>query len=88
MKQWHIEAAVFVLAAAGAFSFAYYLAQTVGLHPLIIPPVEEREKNWMVAVGAVVFVVAVDSLVLFLIALKHRREARALTVDRGPALLR
>ena len=33
MKQWHIEVAVFVLAAAAAFSFAYFLAQTVGLHP-------------------------------------------------------
>jgi hypothetical protein len=88
MKQWHIEVAVFVLAAIGAFSFAYYLAQTVGLHPLIIPPPELRQKNWMVAVGALVFVVAFDSAVLFLVALKHRREKRALAVDRGPALLR
>ena len=88
MKQWHIELAVFVVAAAGAFTFAYYLAQTVGLHPLIIPPVELRQKDWMVAAGALVFVIAVDSLVLSLIALKHRREARAMAVDRGPALMR
>lgn len=88
MKQWHIEAAVFVLAAAGAFAFAYYLAQTVGLHPLIVPPPEERQKDWMVAAGALVFVIAVDSLVLGLIALKHRREAQATAVDRGPALMR
>jgi hypothetical protein len=88
MKQWHIEVAVFALAAAGAFSFAYYLAQTVGLHPLIVPPAEERQKDWMVALGALIFVVAVDSVVLFLIALKHRREKAALAVDRGPALMR
>jgi hypothetical protein len=88
MKQWHIEVAIFVLAAAGAFTFAWYLAQTVGLHPLIIPPVEERQKDWMVAVGALIFVIAVDSLVLFLIALKRRREKRAMAVDHGPALMR
>lgn len=88
MKQWHIEVAIFVLAAAGAFAFAYYLAQTVGLHPLIVPPVEERQKDWMVAVGALIFVIAVDSLVLFLIVLKRRRDRRALTVDHGPALMR
>jgi hypothetical protein len=88
MKQWHIEVAIFVLAAAGAFAFAYYLAQTVGLHPLIIPPVEARQKDWMVAVGALIFVIAVDSLVLFLIVLKRRRDRRATIVDRGPALMR
>ena len=88
MKRWHIEVAVFVVAAAGAFTFAWYLAQTVGLHPLIVPPVSEREKDWMIAVVAVIFVVAVDSLVLFLIALKRRREKLAMSVDRGPALMR
>jgi hypothetical protein len=88
MKQWHIELAVFVLAAAAAFSFAYYLAQTVGLHPLIVPPGAVRQKDWMVAAGALVFVIAVDSVVLFLITLKHRREARASAVDRGRALMR
>ena len=88
MKQWQIEVAVFVVAAAGAFTFAWYLAQTVGLHPLIVPPASEREKDWMVAVGAVIFVVAVDSLVLSLIALKRRREKLAMAVDRGPALMR
>ena len=88
MKQWQIEVAVFVLAAAGAFAFAYYLAQTVGLHPLIVPPQELRQKNWMVAAGALVFVIAVDSFVLFLIALKHRRERAAMAVDRGPAPMR
>jgi hypothetical protein len=88
MKRWQIEVAVFVVAAAGAFTFAWYLAQTVGLHPLIVPPASVREKDWMVAVGAVIFVVAVDSLVLSLIALKRRREKLALAVDRGPALMR
>jgi hypothetical protein len=88
MKQWHIEVAIFVLAAAGAFAFAYYLAQTVGLHPLIVPPVAERQKDWMVAVGALIFVIAVDSLVLFLIVLKRRRDRRAMIVDHGPALMR
>jgi hypothetical protein len=88
MKQWHIEVAIFVLAAAGAFAFAYYLAQTVGLHPLIVPPVEERQKDWLVAVGALIFVIAVDSLVLFLIVLKRRRDRRAMVVDHGPALMR
>ena len=88
MKQWHIEVAVFVVAAAGAFAFALYLAQTVGLHPLVVPPPEERQRDWMVAVGALVFVIAVDSLVLFLISLKHRREKQAMAVDRGPALMR
>ncbi len=88
MKQWHVEVSVFVLAAAGAFAFAYYLAQTVGLHPLIVPPLEERQKDWMVAAGALAFVIAADSVVLFLIQLKHRREARAVATDRGPALMR
>jgi hypothetical protein len=88
MKQWHIEVAVFVLAAAAAFSFAYYLAQTVGLHPLIVPPAEERQRDWMVALGALIFVIAVDSTLLFLITLKHRRERAAMAVDHGPALMR
>jgi CDP-diglyceride synthetase len=88
MKQWHIEVAVFVLAAAAAFSFAYFLAQTVGLHPLIVPPAAVRQKDWMVAAGGLVFVIAVDSLVLFLIALKRRRERQAMAVDHGPALMR
>jgi hypothetical protein len=88
MKQWQIEVAVFVVAAAGAFTFAWYLAQTVGLHPLIVPPAEVRQKDWMVALGALIFVVAVDSLVLSLIALKRRRARLAMAVDRGPALMR
>ena len=88
MKQWQIEVAVFVVAAAGAFAFAYYLAQTVGLHPLIVPPSAVRQKDWMVAAGAFIFVVLVDSVVLSLIALKHRRETQAMAVDRGPALMR
>jgi hypothetical protein len=88
MKQWHVEVAVFVLAAAGAFTFAYYLAQTVGLHPLIVPPVADRQKDWMVAAGALAFVVVVDSVVLSLIYLKHQREKAAMAVDRGPALMR
>jgi hypothetical protein len=88
MKQWHIEVAVFVLSAAGAFTLAFYLAQTVGLHPLIVPPAAVRQKDWVVAAGALVFVIAVDAVVLFLISLKHRREARAIGVDRGPNLMR
>lgn len=88
MKRWHIEVALFVVAAAGAFAFALYLAQTVGLHPLVVPPPDERQKDWMVALGAFIFVIAVDALVLFLISLKHRREKQAMAVDRGPALMR
>ena len=42
----------------------------------------------MVAVGALIFVIAVDSLVLFLIVLKRRRDKRAMIVDHGPALMR
>jgi len=42
----------------------------------------------VVAVGAFIFVIAVDSVVLFLISLKHRREKQAMAVDRGPALMR
>ena len=38
--------------------------------------------------GGLIFVIAVDSTVLFLITLKHRREKAALAVDHGPALMR
>jgi hypothetical protein len=88
MKQWHIEVAVFVVAASGAFAFALYLAMTVGLHPLVVPPPAVRQKDWMVALGAFLFVIAVDALVLFLISLKRRREKQAMAGDRGPALMR
>ncbi len=77
MKRGYIEAAIFVVVAVGAFGFAYWLAQNVGLHPLIVPPQDLREKHWMVAAGAAVFVVLVDAVVFFLIILKHRRERRA-----------
>jgi len=88
MKRWYVELAVFVAAASGAVLLAYLLAQSVGLHPLVTPPAELRQKDWMVAVGAVLFVVVVDLLVLGAIALKHRREAQAKVEDRGPALMR
>jgi len=88
MKQGYVEAAIFIVAAIGAFAFAWYLALTVGLHPLIVPPVEFRQKNWMVAVGAFLFVVLVDAVVFSLITLKHRRERQALQPDHGPSLLR
>jgi len=76
MKRGYIEAAVFVVVAIGAFSLAYWLAQTVGLHPLVVPPPDLREKHWMVAAGAAAIVVGVDAFVFFLIILKHRRERR------------
>jgi len=77
VKRGYIEAAIFVVVAVGAFGFAYWLAQNVGLHPLIVPPQDLREKHWMVAAGAATFVVVVDAVVFFLIILKHRRERRA-----------
>src|SRR2546425_6857526 len=52
MKRGYVEAAVFVVVAIGAFSLAYWLAQSVGLHPLVVPPQDMREKHWMVAAGA------------------------------------
>jgi len=86
MKRGYVETALFVIVAAGAFGFAYYLAQTVGLHPLVVPPDDLREKHWMVAVGAAAFVAAVDAFVFILIAFKHRRERRAAEDARPPVL--
>ncbi len=86
MKRGYAEVGVFLVVAAGAFSLAYYLAQTVGLHPLIVPPAALREKHWMVAAEAAAFVAAFDAVVLTLIVFKHRRERRASVVDRGPSL--
>ncbi|HEV2218847.1 MAG TPA: hypothetical protein VGV88_14925 [Candidatus Dormibacteraeota bacterium] len=86
MKRGYIEVAVFLVVAAGAFSLAYWLAQTVGLHPLVVPPQDLREKHWMVAAGAAAFVVVVDALVFFLIVLKHRRERRARESGGTPVL--
>jgi len=77
MKRGYIEAAVFVVVAIGAFALAYWLAQNVGLHPLVVPPPDMREKHWMVAAGAAALVVVVDAFVFLLIVLKHRRERRA-----------
>lgn len=86
MKRGYAEAAVFVVVAIGAFSLAYWLAQTVGLHPLVVPPQDMRERDWMVAVGAAAIVVAVDAFVFFLIILKHRRERRAREAGSAPIL--
>jgi len=86
MKRGYVEAAVFVVVAIGAFSLAYWLAQTVGLHPLVVPPQDMRERDWMVAVGAAAIVVAVDAFVFFLIILKHRRERRAREAGSAPVL--
>jgi len=86
MKRGYIEAAVFVVVAIGAFSLAYWLAQTVGLHPLVVPPQDLREKHWMVAAGAAAIVVVVDAFVFFLIILKHRRERRAKDTGTTPVL--
>ena len=86
MKRGYVEAAVFVVVAIGAFSLAYWLAQTVGLHPLVVPPPDLREKHWMVAAGAAAFVAAVDAFVFFLIILKHRRERRARESGGTPVL--
>ena len=86
MKRGYVEAAVFVVVAIGTFSLAYWLAQTVGLHPLVVPPPDMREKHWMVAAGAAAIVVAVDAFVFFLIILKHRRERRAREAGSAPVL--
>ncbi len=86
MKRGYAEAAVFVVVAIGAFSLAYWLAQTVGLHPLVVPPQDMRERDWVVAVGAAAIVVAVDAFVFFLIILKHRRERRAKEAGSAPVL--
>ncbi len=86
MRRGILEVVIFVVVAAGAFGLAFYLAQTVGLHPLIVPPPDQREKHWMVAAAAASFVVVFDLVVLILIAFKHRREQRAAMVDRGPKL--
>jgi peptidoglycan/LPS O-acetylase OafA/YrhL len=86
MKQGYIEAAIFVVAAIGAFSFAYYLAQTVGLHPLIVHDVADRQKYWMVAVGCLAFVVIFDAVLFSLIVRKHRRERQAAEAARAPRL--
>jgi len=88
MKQGYVEAAIFVAAAVGAFSFAFYLAQTVGLHPLIVHAVGDREKYWYVAVGCLAFVVLFDAVLLSLILAKHRRERQAAELASGPSLLR
>lgn len=87
MKRGYIEIAVFVVVAIGAFSLAYWLAQTVGLHPLVTPPQDLRQKHWMVAAVAAAIVLAVDSSVFLLIILKHRRERRANEAG-GPPVLR
>jgi len=86
MKRGYVEAAVFVVVAVGAFSLAYWLAQTVGLHPLVVPPQDLREKHWMVAAGAAAVVVVVDAFVFLLIILKHRRERRAKDAGTTPVL--
>ena len=86
MKRGYIEVAVFAVVAAGAFGLAYWLAQTVGLHPLVVPPADLREKHWMVAAGAVALVVVVDAFVFLLIILKHRRERRARESGGTPVL--
>ena len=86
MKRGYAEAAVFVVVAIGAFSLAYWLAQTVGLHPLVVPPQDMREEHWMVAAGAAAIVVAVDAFVFFLIILKHRRERQAKEAGSAPVL--
>jgi len=83
MKRGYVEAALFVIVAAGAFGLAYYLAQTVGLHPLVVPPAELREKHWMVAVGAAGLVLVVDLFVFTLIFFKHRRERNAAEMASG-----
>ena len=56
MKRGYVEAAIFIVAAIGAFSFAWYLAVTVGLHPLIVHAPADREKYWMVAVSCAIIV--------------------------------
>jgi hypothetical protein len=87
MKRGYIEAAVFVVVAIGAFGLAYWLALNVGLHPLVVPPPDLREKHWMVAAGAAAFVAAVDAFVFFLIILKHRRARRVAEAGK-PRVLR
>jgi heme/copper-type cytochrome/quinol oxidase subunit 2 len=87
MRRGQIETLLFVVVAAGAFGLTYYLARTVGLHPLVVPTADIREKHWQVAATAVAFVAVVDLVVFGLIALKHRRQ-RAAAPDLGPALMR
>ena len=86
MKRGYVEAAVFVVVAIGAFSLAYWLTQNVGLHPLVVPPQDMREKHWMVAAGAAAVVVAVDAVVFVLIIVKHRRERLAKEAGSAPVL--
>ena len=86
MKRGYVEAAVFVVVAIGTFSLAYWLAQTVGLHPLVVPPPDMREKHWMVAAGAAAVVVAVDAVVFVLIIVKHRRERLVKEAGSAPVL--
>lgn len=86
MKQWYIEVAIFVVAAVGAFSFAWYLAQTVGLNPLIVHEVSDRQKYWTVAVGCAAFVAIFDAVLFSLIVRKHRRQRKAAEAAAGPLL--
>jgi hypothetical protein len=86
MKQWYIEVAIFALAVVGAFSFAWYLAQTVGLNPLIVHEVGDRQKYWTVAVGCAAFVAIFDAVLLSLIVRKHRRQRQAAEAAGGPRL--
>jgi len=86
MKRGYVEAAVFVVVAIGTFSLAYWLAQSVGLHPLVVPLPDMREKHWMVAAGAAAVVVAVDAVVFVLIIVKHRRERLVKEAGSAPVL--
>ena len=88
MKRGYVEAAIFIVAAIGAFSFAWYLAVTVGLHPLIVHAPADREKYWTVAVGCAIFVALFDGVVFALIARKHRRERQAAELNSIPSLVK
>jgi hypothetical protein len=88
MKRGYVEAAIFIVAAVGAFGFAWYLAQTVGLHPLIVHAPADREKYWTVAVGCAIFVVLFDAVLFALIARKQSKERQAAELNSIPSLVK